>query len=84
MVLKDGARCDKSKGYVVDRRFNSLINMERIQTSWSSFYSLLLNKELEWNDSAVEGAYRIYQRFCLACWTVRWNHFVQMVSENYF
>ncbi|WP_200763462.1 leucine--tRNA ligase [Nitrosophilus alvini] len=62
MVLKDGAKMSKSKGNVVDP--DSII--EKYGADTARLFILFAappSKELEWNDSAVEGAYRFIKRF---------------------
>ncbi len=62
MVLKDGAKMSKSKGNVVDP--DSIV--EKFGADTARLFILFAappSKELEWNDSAVEGAYRFIKRF---------------------
>ena len=62
MVLKDGAKMSKSKGNVVDP---DLI-IQKYGADTARLFILFAAppaKELEWNDSAVEGAYRFIKRF---------------------
>lgn len=61
MVLKDGAKMSKSKGNVVDP--NALI--KHYGADIARLFILFAappTRELEWNDSAVEGAYRFLKR----------------------
>lgn len=61
MVLKDGAKMSKSKGNTVDP---DLI-IEKYGADTARLFILFAappQKELEWNDSAVEGAYRFLNR----------------------
>lgn len=62
MVLKDGAKMSKSKGNVVDP---DLI-IDRYGADTARLFILFAappTKELEWNDSAVEGAFRFIKKF---------------------
>lgn len=62
MVLKDGAKMSKSKGNTVDP--DALI--EKYGADTARLFILFAappTQELEWNDSAVEGAYRFLRRF---------------------
>ena len=62
MVLKDGSKMSKSKGNTVDP--DALI--EKYGADTARLFILFAappTQELEWNDSAVEGAYRFIKRF---------------------
>ncbi len=62
MVLKDGAKMSKSKGNTVDP--DALI--EKYGADTARLFILFAappTQELEWNDSAVEGAYKFIKRF---------------------
>jgi leucyl-tRNA synthetase len=62
MVLKDGAKMSKSKGNTVDP--DALI--EKYGADTARLFILFAappTQELEWNDSAVEGAFRFLKRF---------------------
>jgi len=62
MVLKDGAKMSKSKGNVVDP---DLI-VDKYGADTARLFILFAappTKELEWNDSAVDGAYRFIKKF---------------------
>ncbi|WP_345979464.1 leucine--tRNA ligase [Sulfurimonas sp. HSL3-2] len=62
MVLKDGSKMSKSKGNTVDP--DALI--EKYGADTARLFILFAappTQELEWNDSAVEGAYRFLKRF---------------------
>ncbi|MGP1450778.1 MAG: leucine--tRNA ligase [Wolinella sp.] len=63
MVLKDGAKMSKSKGNVVDP--DELISKFGADTArLFVLFAAPPTRELEWNDSAVEGAYRFIRRLC--------------------
>jgi len=62
MVLKDGAKMSKSKGNTVDP--DALV--EKYGADTARLFILFAappTQELEWNDSAVEGAFRFLKRF---------------------
>jgi len=62
MVLKDGAKMSKSKGNVVDPD----MIIEKYGADTARLFILFAappTKELEWNDSAVEGSFRFIKRF---------------------
>ena len=62
MVLKDGAKMSKSKGNVVDP--DAIVQKYGADTArLFMMFAAPPTKELEWNDSAVEGAYRFIRRF---------------------
>ncbi|MDQ6969006.1 MAG: leucine--tRNA ligase [Mariprofundus sp.] len=61
MVLKDGVKMSKSKGNTVDPK--SII--ERFGADTARLFTLFAappEKELEWNDAAVEGSHRFLKR----------------------
>lgn len=61
MVLKDGAKMSKSKGNVVDP--NSIISGYGADSArLFILFAAPPTKELEWNDDALEGAYRFIKR----------------------
>jgi leucyl-tRNA synthetase len=71
MVLKDGAKMSKSKGNTVDP--DAMI--QRFGADTVRLFILFAappTKELEWNDSAVEGCHRFLLRL--------WNHGVQIAA----
>jgi len=62
MVLKDGAKMSKSKGNVVDP--DKLVQKYGADTArLFMMFAAPPTKELEWNDSAVEGAFKFLRRF---------------------
>ena len=62
MVLKDGAKMTKSKGNVVDP--DMIVDKYGADTArLFILFAAPPTKELEWNDSAVEGAYKFIKRF---------------------
>ncbi len=61
MVLKDGVKMSKSLGNIVDP--NSLISKYGADTArLFTLFAAPPQKELEWNDSAVEGAFRFLKK----------------------
>jgi leucyl-tRNA synthetase len=61
MVLKDGAKMSKSKGNTVDP--DAIIKEYGADTArLFILFAAPPQKELEWNDSAVEGAYRFIKK----------------------
>jgi leucyl-tRNA synthetase len=66
MVTKDGAKMSKSKGNVVDP--DAII--EKYGADTARLFILFAappTKELEWNDSALEGAFRFIRRLTKGC-----------------
>ena len=62
MVLKDGAKMSKSKGNIVDP--DMIVDKYGADTArLFILFAAPPTKELEWNDSAVEGAYKFIKRF---------------------
>jgi len=63
MVLKDGAKMSKSKGNTVDP--DAIISKYGADTArLFILFAAPPQKELEWNDSAVEGAFKFIRRLC--------------------
>ena len=61
MVLKDGAKMSKSKGNTVDPDY--IVNRYGADTArLFILFAAPPTKELEWNDSGVEGAFRFLKR----------------------
>jgi leucyl-tRNA synthetase len=61
MVIKDGAKMSKSKGNVVDPDF--IINKYGADTArLFSLFAAPPERDLEWNDQGVEGAFRFLHR----------------------
>lgn len=66
MVTKDGAKMSKSKGNVVDP--DVIISKYGADTArLFILFAAPPTRELEWNDSAVEGAFRFIRRFAKGC-----------------
>ncbi|MGM0519445.1 MAG: leucine--tRNA ligase [Campylobacterota bacterium] len=62
MVLKDGAKMSKSKGNVVDP--DSIIDEYGADTArLFILFAAPPTKELEWNDSAVDGSFKFIKKF---------------------
>ncbi len=77
MVLKDGAKMSKSKGNVVDP--DSIIKEYGADTArLFILFTAPPTKELEWNDSAVDGAFKFIKRFAN-----RSTHVTKEAIENF-
>ena len=69
MVIKDGAKMSKSKGNVVDPDF--ILNKYGADTArLFSLFAAPPERDLEWSDQGVDGAYRFLHRV----WTVVYKH----------
>ncbi len=78
MVIKDGAKMSKSKGNVVDP--NYLI--EKYGADTSRLFSLFAappEKDLEWSDKGVDGAYRFLNRI----WGIVYKNSDKLRSTSY-
>ncbi|RYA23527.1 leucine--tRNA ligase [Malaciobacter halophilus] len=77
MVLKDGAKMSKSKGNVVDP--DSIV--EKYGADTARLFILFAappTKELEWNDSAVDGAFKFIKKF-----VQRSSHVTNEAASNF-
>jgi len=83
MVLKDGAKMSKSKGNVVDP--DAIVSKYGADTArLFMMFAAPPTKELEWNDSAVEGAYKFIRKFyenSSKC-KVEDKNFIQNIDHN--
>ncbi len=69
MVIKDGAKMSKSKGNVVDPDF--ILNKYGADTArLFSLFAAPPERDLEWSDQGVDGAYRFLHRV----WTLVYKH----------
>ncbi|EOI8708942.1 leucine--tRNA ligase [Campylobacter jejuni] len=81
MVLKDGAKMSKSKGNVVDP--DEII--EKYGADTARLFILFAAppaKELEWNDDAVEGAYRFICKLYDRAQNIKKGELVELKQEN--
>jgi leucyl-tRNA synthetase len=82
MVLKDGAKMSKSKGNVVDP--DLIIDKYGADTArLFMMFAAPPTKELEWNDSAVDGAYRFIKKFFERATNVTSNGLANFKSINH-
>jgi leucyl-tRNA synthetase len=75
MVIKDGAKMSKSKGNVVDPNYL----VEKYGADTSRLFTLFAappEKDLDWSDKGVEGAYRFLNRV----WSIVYKN-LQMLKE---
>ncbi|ELK4666357.1 leucine--tRNA ligase [Campylobacter coli] len=81
MVLKDGAKMSKSKGNVVDP--DDIINKYGADTArLFILFAAPPAKELEWNDDAVEGAYRFICRLYDRAQNIRAGELLEFKHED--
>jgi len=77
MVIKDGAKMSKSKGNVVDP--DEMIRKYGADTTrLFSIFASPPEKDLEWSEQGVEGAFRFLQRVWR--WTGDWTELLRPVS----
>ncbi len=83
MVLKDGFKMSKSKGNVVDPQ--NIIDKYGADTArLFMMFAAPPTKELEWNDSAVEGSFRFIKRFysiSFECQNISLDE-IDMIEQN--
>ncbi|TKX31746.1 leucine--tRNA ligase [Campylobacter estrildidarum] len=81
MVLKDGAKMSKSKGNVVDP--DDIIKKYGADTArLFILFAAPPAKELEWNNDALEGAYRFICRLYDKAQNVRKGELLELKQEN--
>ncbi|MBZ7953590.1 leucine--tRNA ligase [Campylobacter sp. W0018] len=81
MVLKDGAKMSKSKGNVVDP--DDIIKKYGADTArLFILFAAPPAKELEWNDDALEGAYRFICRLYDKAQNVKKGKVLELKQEN--
>ncbi|MFY4690339.1 leucine--tRNA ligase [Campylobacter jejuni] len=81
MVLKDGAKMSKSKGNVVDP--DEIIEKYGADTvRLFILFAAPPAKELEWNDDAVEGAYRFICKLYDRAQNVKKGELLELKQEN--
>lgn len=81
MVLKDGAKMSKSKGNVVDP--NTIIKKYGADTArLFVLFAAPPVKELEWNDNALEGAYRFIKRLYERAKNISSTHQIPQINHS--
>ncbi len=81
MVLKDGSKMSKSKGNTVDP--DEIIKEYGADTArLFILFAAPPTKELEWNDSAVEGAFRFIKRFAQRSENVTFSKLPEINHES--
>ncbi|MBM0637166.1 leucine--tRNA ligase [Campylobacter sp. VicNov18] len=81
MVLKDGAKMSKSKGNVVDP--DEIIKKYGADTArLFILFAAPPAKELEWNDDALEGAYRFIAKLYDRAQKIRKDKLLELKQEN--
>jgi leucyl-tRNA synthetase len=82
MVLKDGAKMSKSKGNVVDP--DKIISEYGADTArLFILFAAPPTKELEWNDSAVDGAFKFIKRFFERAQNVKFESIDEILSIDH-
>ena len=81
MVLKDGAKMSKSKGNTVDP--DEIIKKYGADTArLFILFAAPPQKELEWNDSAVEGAYRFLKKLASKSEKVKYDYLPEIEHSS--
>ena len=81
MVLKDGSKMSKSKGNTVDP--DEIVQKYGADTArLFILFAAPPQKELEWNDSAVEGAYRFLKKLYSRGEKVKYDHLVEIEHSS--
>ena len=81
MVLKDGAKMSKSKGNTVDP--DKIVKEYGADTArLFMLFAAPPQKELEWKDSGVEGAYRFLKKLASRAEKVKYDHIPEIEHDS--